>query len=71
MINIISKYQKGDSQNLFTTDVYTVELHCVIVKNIDGFSSDYKSIWVMKKKEYYYEFSYLELTNPIFRFRDI
>ena len=51
MINIISKYQKGDSQNLFTTDVYTVELHCVIVKNTDGFSSDYKSIQVIRDEK--------------------
>ena len=51
MINMISKYRKGDSQNLFTTDVYTVELLCVIVNNTDGFSSDYKSIRVIRDKK--------------------
>ena len=52
MINMISKYRKGDSQNLSTTDVYTVELLCVIVNNTDGFfSSDYKSIRVIRDKK--------------------
>jgi hypothetical protein len=28
---MISKYRKGDSQNLSTTDVYTVELLCTLI----------------------------------------